>query len=206
MKTITVTVSLSLILVLSGGAAKAGTLYSNGAVNGTIDAYAINFGDAVSDSFTLSQTATVYGVQFGLWAFPGDTLGTVDWSIGTSQFASDSGSGTSAVSQNFLFSNTTYGFDIDEASFELTSPLTLNAGTYYLTLQNADGTNGDPFYWDESDGPSLAFSSDPTLGAIGSESFTVLSPEPTLWYAVPLVTIGLIRAARRRPDCNGARV
>ncbi len=32
-----------------------------------------------------------------------------------------------------------------------------SSGTYYLTLQNAVVTNGDPAYWDENDGPSAAF-------------------------------------------------
>jgi hypothetical protein len=32
----------------------------------------------------------------------------------------------------------------------------LNAGTYWLTLQNATSTLGQPIYWDENDGPSLA--------------------------------------------------
>jgi hypothetical protein len=48
----------------------------------------------------------------------------------------------------------------------------LDAGTYWLTLQNAVVSDGDPAYWDESDGPSSA--SDDSVGTMPGESFTLL--------------------------------
>src|SRR5207245_6577277 len=48
---------------------------------------------------------------------------------------------------------------------------TLNAGTYWINLQNASVNSGDPIYWDENSGPSSA--SENSIGTIPSESFTV---------------------------------
>ena len=72
-----------------------------------------------------------------------------------------------------------FGYNLcDEvASFQGPS---LNAGTYWLKLQNASAANGDPVYWDENDGtgcnspgcPSRA--SQNLAGPIPSESFTIL--------------------------------
>jgi hypothetical protein len=47
----------------------------------------------------------------------------------------------------------------------------LNAGTYWLNLQNAVVNTGDPVYWDENSGPSQA--SENSVGTIPSESFTI---------------------------------
>ena len=41
-------------MTLAAAPATADTLYDNGPYNGTTDAWAINFGQSVSDSFTLS--------------------------------------------------------------------------------------------------------------------------------------------------------
>ncbi len=197
MKTAITAVTLSLLSVLVVAPVSAGTvLYSNGPVDSTIDGWAINFDESVSDSFTVSQTAIVTGVLFGGWAFHGDTLDSVQWLIGTAPFADDSGTGSSSVSQSYLTTNIE-GFDVNLDSFDLASPVTLAPGTYYLTLENAAGTDGDPFYWDENDGPSIAF--DSTYGSIGSESFSILTtPEPNLGCVVALFMIGLAYAVRYR--------
>jgi len=44
-----------------------------------------------------------------------------------------------------------FGYDIQVDSFSLSKGLA--AGTYYLELQNAAVSSGDPVYWDENDGP-----------------------------------------------------
>src|SRR5271165_3901308 len=54
--------------------------YDNGPINGTTDAWTINFGYIVSDSF-VAGTTTIAGFDFGVWEFPGDTLSSVQWSI-----------------------------------------------------------------------------------------------------------------------------
>lgn len=48
------------------------TLYDNGPLNGATDAWAINFGYVVSDTFTVSSNASMTGFSFGVWEFPGD--------------------------------------------------------------------------------------------------------------------------------------
>src|SRR5271167_457766 len=55
-------------------------IYDNGPVNGTTDAWTINFGYIVSDSISLRGN-TVTGFDFYTWEFPGDVLSSVDWSI-----------------------------------------------------------------------------------------------------------------------------
>ena len=139
-------------------------MYTNGPINGTINAWTINFGFAVEDLFTLSTTTTVTGVTFGGWTDPGDVITSVDWGIAATpdSFADD---GTAAVTTRPYFGQS-YGYDIYTYSFSI-SPTSLAAGTYYLTLQNAVATNGDPAYWDENDGPSTALEN--TVGSIGSE-------------------------------------
>ena len=56
-------------------------LYENGPLNGTVDAWTINYGYFVSDTFTLTGNASVGGFDFYTWTFPGDKPLTVDWSI-----------------------------------------------------------------------------------------------------------------------------
>src|ERR1017187_656925 len=63
-----------LCLALAVIPASAQTLYSNGPINGTTDAWTINFGYIVSDSFALGTASTVTGFDFGVWEFPGDVL------------------------------------------------------------------------------------------------------------------------------------
>jgi hypothetical protein len=85
----------------------------------------------------------------------------------------------------------------------------LQAGTYWLTLQNAVTQTGDPVYWDENSGtgctspgcPSLAESNN--AGTIPSESFTIYggtgtgsTPEPgsaTLFATASLSIAGVLR-------------
>ena len=75
--------------------------YNNGPINGTTDAWTINFGYIVSDSY-VSDGSTVTGFSFGTWEFPGDTLLTVDWSItsaenGGTVFGSGTASATDQI-------------------------------------------------------------------------------------------------------------
>ncbi len=66
--------SLSLLtivcLVLAVSPAMADTLYDNGAYNGTVDAWTINFGFSVSDSFTCSAACSVEDFHMVNWNEP----------------------------------------------------------------------------------------------------------------------------------------
>jgi uncharacterized repeat protein (TIGR03803 family) len=161
-------------------------IYDNGPINGNTDAWTINFGFIVSDSFTITNDQTsITGMSFGAWLFPGDTLTSVEVSITSSE-----NGGTSYFDQTVNFTqgscNSTNGFGFnvctETGSF---SGLTLNAGTYWVNLQNASVPSGDPVYWDENSGvgctgqgcPSQA--SENTIGSIPSEAFTILGNATT---------------------------
>ncbi len=153
--------------------------YENGPINGTTDAWEINFGYVVSDTFAVPSSSTaVTGFDFGAWEFPGDSMTTVDWSITSAPNGGTVyGSGTANVTDQFISTNQ-YGYNIDKISV---SGLNLNTGggTFYLNLQNAVIPNGDPVYWDENSGsgchstgcPSQAFES--AIGTIPSEAFDI---------------------------------
>ena len=181
-------------LALAGAASTAGAavIYDNGPLNGTVEGWTLNYGYAVEDSFTVSSAATATGADFVTWAFPGDSLLSVDWVIEPTQTFGDSG--TATVTSTFLFTNP-YGYDIyaNHISF---AGVALTPGTYYFGLQNAVVPSGDPIYWDQNDGPSAGYEN--AEGSIGSETFDITSsvPEPASW-ALMLVGFGGIGAAMR---------
>jgi hypothetical protein len=152
--------SLALLLLILAGTmvsvpALAGTLYSNGPVNGYVDAFTICSGLSVSDSFTLTSTSTITGIDFGAWAVPDGAYISVNWSIGTIPF---SGTQTTATTTNVYDFSNTKGFLIYTESFS-TGSLTLGPGTYYLTLQNGFTEQGPDASWDLNNGPSVAYDS-----------------------------------------------
>ena len=85
----------------------------------------------------------VTGFDFTVWAYPGDTALTVDWSITSDAFVGTTyGSGTVSLSSSFISSNQ-YGYDIDQLSATGLN-VALGAGTYWLNLQNATTSFGEP--------------------------------------------------------------
>jgi len=155
-----------------------GVLYNNGPTNGTNDAWTINFGFEVSDSFPVNSVSMVTGMSFAAWLMPGDLLQTVDVSITSSEFGGTTYfNGTVNFVQNDCNANQ-YGFNVCIETGDFPTPL-LMPGTYWVNLQNAVVNNGDPIEWDENDGPSSA--SENSIGTIPSESFTMLgnTPVPT---------------------------
>lgn len=151
-------------------------LYSNGPVNGSTDAWTINYGWVVADSFPVSAASAVSGMTFAAWLFPGDVLRSVEISITSEPFG-----GTSYFDQvvsltQSACSGNQYGFNVCTESGNFTGP-NLAAGAYWVNLQNAVVNSGDPVYWDENSGPSLA--EETQTGTIPSEAFTILgSPNP----------------------------
>lgn len=176
----------SLFLIFSAISSFTQALYSNGPVNGTTDAWTINSGFVVSDTFNLAAGGgTIVGFNFYAWMFPGDVLQNAEISITSSEFGVTAYfDGVVNFTQSACSTNQ-IGFNVClEASSDFSGP-TLGAGTYWLNLQNATVNDGDPIYWDENSGPSSA--SENSVGTIPSEAFTVL---------------GACEANKTSPDCG----
>ena len=171
-------------LILSATPASADTIYSNGPTNGNTDAWTINFGFIVSDSFRVTTNDTaITGFTMADWLFPGDTLTSAELSITSLPFG-----GTTYFNQTVNFTQSScsinnYGYNICNESSSFSNGPMLNSGTYWINLQNASVPSGDPVYWDENSGPSRARDSGlpvlPTVGTIPSESFTILGGNTT---------------------------
>ncbi len=164
---------LLVICIIVAVPAVADTLYTNGPINGTTDAWTINFGFVVSDTFTVSANSNVQGVAFGAWLFPGDVLQTAEVVISSAEFG-----GTIYTDQTISFTQSgctsnQYGYNVCTETGTL-ADTNLAAGTYWLNLENAVVNTGDPVYWDENSGPSQA--SENSVGTIPSEAFTILGP------------------------------
>ena len=203
---------LCLMLATAPAWAQLTLVYSNGPINGTTDGWTINFGYIVSDSFELFDATNVRLFTFGAWEFPGDAMSSVDWSItsgenGGTVYGSGTASGTN-LSDKFISTNQ-FGYDIDMITVSGLN-LNLNAGTYWLNLQNAAVPSGDPVYWDENSGvgcpspgcPSQA--SESAVGTIASEAFAIYSTkggttaEPSSVMLFGSGILGLAGILRRR--------
>jgi uncharacterized repeat protein (TIGR03803 family) len=169
----------------SGPGGGGNEVYDNGPINGNVDAWTINFGFIVSDTFFVAMNETsISGMSFGAWLFPGDTLEFAQLSI-----TSGPNGGTSYFDQTVNFTQgaciaNQLGFNVCMENTTFNGP-TLNAGFYWVNLQNASVPSGDPLYWDENSGegcdsqgcPSQA--DENTVGSIPSESFTILGENTT---------------------------
>jgi hypothetical protein len=183
-------------VLLAAPATQAAVLYSNGPINGTIDAWYISNGYAVTDSFTLFSAATVTGVDFGEWT-SGGVPSTVGWSITTDAFSVTTlASGTASLSSVYL--HNAFGYAVYETSFSIPG-LSLAAGTYWLELADASSHG----FWDENDGPSLAFENT-TSEPIRSESFDIVgtagqaAPEPASLLLLGSSLVALASMWRRK--------
>ena len=159
---------LALSLISSPAAAQ--VIYDNGPLNGNTDAWTINFGYAVSDSFTVAAGgATINGLSFGFWEYGQTDLLTAEVAITSGEFG-----GTTFFDGMVNFtdsgcSTNQQGYYVCTGGSSFHGP-TLSGGTYWLTLENACCDDAGIF-WDENSGPSSA--SENSVGTIPSESFTL---------------------------------
>jgi len=209
---------LALCLTLAALPAMAQTdAYDNGPVNGQVDAWTVNFGFAVSDTFHLSSATTLSDLDFWDWVEPGATATSVEVAIGTGgYFTNDVMDTTVSLTQSNCFSN---NFGLDVCSEHAALSGNLAAGNYFLTLENAATVEGEPVYWDENSGVGCTSSGCPssaqenTLGTVPSEAFTLSgsgtstttttsgtsTPEPSsimLFGSGILVLAGVVRRKR----------
>jgi hypothetical protein len=197
------------ILCLALAAVPARADYDNGPINGTTDAWTINFGYIVSDTF-VQDYGRVSGFEFGVWEFPGDHLTSVQWSITSGENSGTVyGSGTANVTDTFISVNQ-YGYNIDKITVGGLF-VDVNPGTqYWLNLQNATVPSGNPVFWDENSGQGCASNDCPSqasesaVGTIPSESFTILghetgtTPEPSGFILFGSGMLGLAGVLRRK--------
>ncbi len=203
MTTRAVVVALAFLSLLSVPATSQ-TIYSNGPINGNVDSFLLNFGNAVSDTFTVSSpVANITGMSFGAWLFPGDVLESAEVSLTSQEFG-----GTSYFDQTVNFTVGTclandFGFIVCTETGNFNA--TLSAGTYWVNLQNAVVNSGDPVYWDENAGASNASTTD--IGTIPSEAFTILGHTETGTGSTPEAdsivlfgtgVLGLVGVLRRK--------
>ncbi len=169
-------------------------LYENGPIDGNTAAWEIDVSNGlynvVSDTFTLTGSATITGISFGAWLYPGDTLSSADMII-----SSEPNNG-GTIYYNTTLNLEQTGCALNQEGYNVcTETVTLpsweipelSPGTYWINLQDAYASYLDPVFWDQNSGvgctspgcPSQAQSN--YYGTIPSESFTLLgnsSPPP----------------------------
>jgi PEP-CTERM motif len=209
---------LCLALAAVPAFAASSQFYDNGPINGTTDAWTINFGYVVSNTFFTSNYNVVTNIQFGVWEFPGDSMSSIDWSITDGENSPCPselclGNGTVAgknLTDNFISTNQ-YGYNIDSVNALIPGLQVPEGVQLWLNLANAAVPSGDPVYWDENSGkgcggpmcPSSA--SESSVGTIPSEAFTLYgtpsggtTPEPSSIMLFGSGILGLAGLLRRK--------
>jgi hypothetical protein len=215
-------------IVLTAGAASADSIVYNNDFGGVIsgdntneNAWPTNFGNSMSNSFALSSSTSLTGVNMLVWELPGDVTTSLNWYIldngnPTDPFSGTSGvttiaSGTVTPTDTLLYSNNLYGYDIDSLSFGISTPALTAGTTYWLQIDSAVSADSNAVYWDQSDGPSTAYISDGGLLPLGnpcnglctgSESFQLSgassAPEPGSLALLGAGFAGLVALRRRK--------
>ena len=163
-------------LLLAVAPAMADTLYNNGPYNGNIDAWSIDYGFAVSDSFMVPHGSIIEDFHLAYWTAVRNQRTSVDMAFGSTSFGGTYN--TYGVSGSTLLGTNNFGFAIYQS--DITSGISVPwSGSGYVSLQNACTAGGcsageAEIFWDENDGPSLAYAN--SVGSIGSEAFTLSGP------------------------------
>src|ERR1017187_673764 len=139
--------SLSLLiacLVLAGSPAQADTIYDNGAYNGTVDAWTINFGFSVSDSFTCgSCLEPVEDFHMVNWNIPGFVTTGAEIQLGASSFGNNYADLTLAPSGSTDLGSNQFGYELWQYDFTFAN-VAVPSGTSWVTLSNATDSGGNP--------------------------------------------------------------
>jgi hypothetical protein len=175
-------------------------VYSDGGTPGVeYNGFAIYPVYMVSDSFSVSSSASLVSAQVGLFVASGSGVpSSLDWAIGTTLGGSDVSSGAA------LLSNTAYPNQYYQSTFPISGQLLPNE-TYYLTLSDGLTTDGGPPYdelaWDDVAGPSVEMANDTggwySSGGLpnGNEFSLYAVPEPSAITLLASAFIALWAAA-----------
>ncbi len=188
-------------------------LYDNGPLNGTTDAWTVNFGFSVSDSFQVPTNSVFHGWFWIIWdASTTDLPTTQDLAFGSTSFGGTPE--TYNVTSNTFLGTNQFGYNLYQSFAAIDDVPWSGAG--YVTLSNVCTTSGcsvsNPIYWDENSGagcmspgcPSTAYEN--TIGSIPSEAFTLVgttgtsttTPEPSSIMLLGSGILGLAGVLRRR--------
>ena len=222
--------SLSLLTILClalSVPAFAGTIFDDGPLNGTSNAFFIDgsrgpFTQSISDGFMAASSGTGTEVFFAEWVLAGTTPTGVGYSIGPNNFQlpinTASGFGADLLCTNGSPFNGGvcaggFGYDVYLSHFDITGGFSFTAGqTYWLTLTNATDSGGTGFNgWDLNNGPATCLFETGTIvqgggsgcGAAG-ESFTITggstgtTPEPSSILLFGSGILGLAGVLRRK--------
>ena len=168
------------------------SIYTDLPANGTVEAWTITGDFVVSDTFTVTGQDSIDGFCFYLWSVSGSVPQTVELSITSSEFGGTSyfDSIVNLTCSSYCKSGypmhgsvcggTTGSYDVWACKTQ--APVNLAGGTYWINLQDALTSTGDPAFWDQAAGngcpgnacPSLA--SENEIGTIPAESFVVNKP------------------------------
>lgn len=192
-----VLLGLAIALVVPGSAAT--IVYSNGPINGTIQAWGISDIYGLANSFVSTGPVTVTGFDAGIWVFPGDTPTTVTWEILAG--GPDWMGGTVLASGNANWSNVFWGQN-GVGAYVYSSTISglnvpIGAGTYWLELLNGQTAVYGWAFWDENDGPSQVYGLNQVPG--GSNAFTIYgTPEPGTILMFGSGLLGVAGVLRRK--------
>jgi hypothetical protein len=201
------------ILIWGASRSSASLVYDDGAPDTSVGGGPIfNFNGAFyssSNSFTVGGPTNLTGAQVALNLAGGQAVPTLDWSIGTSRFASDIASGTANLTNSFLVVSG------DESYWESTFAINgaVSAGTYWLSLANAPLVGGFGAEWTISHPATSTAYAETYIPAVPSDiinptdpsSFqiygtTSATPEPTTLslLGTGVLAVGATRLKRRR--------
>jgi hypothetical protein len=215
--------TLSLTILCLALTASAGTIFSEGPIDGNDNGFFVtgptfpNIGGTyqdISDGFVAATSGTPTQLEWGEWSVGAPT--SFSYELGSAAFGTNLGSGT--VTQNssnsvFLFTNS-YGYGIYDVKVGITSAAMTAGNTYWLSISNAtDAGNDGTQAWDipngGSGGPATCNfrQSGTNYGdcGLGGESFTLTggapppsTPEPSSIMLFGSGILGLAGVLRRK--------